>query len=178
MSTAQLLVGPLGPFDPHEHTQILDMIAANQFDLGSFELVESSEQGMLAQVARAVSRKQPMVFLGWEPHPMNANFQMNYLAGGDEVFGPNFGGATVFTNVRAGYLAECPNAGKFVSNLRFTLPMENEVMGAILNDGKEPAAAAEEWLKKNPRAWEDWLRDVTTFDGQPGLDAAKKSLGL
>ena len=70
---------------------------------------------------------------------MNANFQMKYLAGGDDVFGPNFGGATVFTNVRAGYLTECPNVGALVTNLRFTLPMENEVMGAILNDGKDAA---------------------------------------
>ena len=106
---------------------ILGMIESNQFDLGGFELVESSEQGMLAQVARATTRKEPVVFLGWEPHPMNANFPMKYLAGGDDVFGPNFGGATVFTNVRAGYLTECPNVGALISNLRFTLPMENEV---------------------------------------------------
>ena len=51
-------------------------------------------------------------------------------------------------------------------------------MGAILNDGKEAGVAAEEWLKANPKAWEGWLKDVTTFDGQPGLDAVKKSLGL
>ncbi len=157
---------------------ILGMIEGNQFDLGGFELVESSEQGMLAQVARATTRKEPVVFLGWEPHPMNANFKMKYLAGGDDVFGPNFGGATVFTNVRAGYLTECPNVGTLVQNLSFTLPMENEVMGAILNDGKEAGVAAEEWLKANPKAWEGWLKDVTTFDGQPGLDAVKQSLGL
>ena len=157
---------------------ILGMIESNQFDVGGFELVESSEQGMLAQVARATSRQQPIVFLGWEPHPMNASFRMRYLGGGDEVFGPNYGGATVFTNVRAGYLSECPNAGKLVANLRFTLPMENEVMGAMLNDGKDPGVAAEEWLKKNPRAWEAWLKDVTTIDGAPGLEAAQKSLGL
>ncbi len=156
---------------------ILGMIDANQFDLGGFELVESSEQGMLAQVARATSRRQPMVFLGWEPHPMNATFRMKYLAGGDEVFGPNFGGATVYTNVRAGYLTECPNVGAFVSRLRFTLPMENQVMGAMLNDGKDAAVAAEEWLKANPRAWEGWLKDVTTIDGQPGLEAVRASLG-
>ena len=90
---------------------ILGMIDNNKFGLGGFELVESSEQGMLAQVARATSRREPVVFLGWEPHPMNANFQMKYLAGGDDVFGPNFGGATVFTNIRAGYLTECPNVG-------------------------------------------------------------------
>ena len=157
---------------------ILGMIESNQFDLGGFELVESSEQGMLAQVARATTRKEPVVFLGWEPHPMNANFPMKYLAGGDDVFGPNFGGATVFTNVRAGYLTECPNVGALISNLRFTLPMENEVMGAILNDGKEAGVAAEEWLKAHPKAWEGWLKNVTTFDGQPGVDAVRQSLGL
>ena len=33
-------------------------------------------------------------------------------------------------------------------------------------------------LKANPKAWQGWLKDVTTFDGQPGLDAVNKSLGL
>ena len=157
---------------------ILGMIEADQFDLKDFEVVESSEQGMLSQVQRATSRNEPIVFLGWEPHPMNANFPMKYLSGGDDVFGANYGGATVFTNVRAGYTTECPNVGAFVKNLRFTLPMENEVMGAILNDSKEAGAAAEEWLKANPAAWEGWLAGVSTLDGKPGLDAAKASLGL
>jgi glycine betaine/proline transport system substrate-binding protein len=69
---------------------IMDMIAANAFGLGDaeFEVVESSEQGMLAQVARASDRDEPIVFLGWEPHPMNANFDLTYLTGGDDWFGP------------------------------------------------------------------------------------------
>jgi glycine betaine/proline transport system substrate-binding protein len=144
---------------------ILDMIANDKFGLKGFELVESSEQGMLAQVAKSTKANEPVVFLGWEPHPMNANFEMAYLSGGDEVFGPNFGGATVFTNVRQGYLTECPNAGKLASNLKFTLQMENEIMGAILNDGKDAKIAAKEWLKAHPEAVGPWLEGVTTFDG-------------
>jgi glycine betaine/proline transport system substrate-binding protein len=157
---------------------ILDMIEKDQFGLKGFELVESSEQGMLAQVERATQRNEPIVFLGWEPHPMNSKYKMSYLSGGDDVFGPNYGGATVFTNTRAGYAAECPNVGTLIKNLTFTLPMENEVMGAILFDSVEAPKAAETWLKANPAAWEGWLAGVTTFDGQPGLDAVKKSLGL
>ena len=60
---------------------------------------------------------KPIVFLGWEPHPMNTKFQLAYLTGGDAVFGPNFGGATIYTNVRKGYLQECPNVGKALQNL-------------------------------------------------------------
>lgn len=157
---------------------ILGMIEGDQFGLGSFEIVESSEQGMLAQVERAINRNEPIVFLGWEPHPMNAKFDMKYLEGGDDVFGPDYGGATIYTNVRAGWLEECPNAGKFISNLRFSLQMENEVMSAILNDGVEAKPAARAWLTANPDAWTNWLDGVTTFDGQPGLDAVKAHLGL
>lgn len=157
---------------------ILGMIDKDQFGLKGFELVESSEQGMLAQVERATKRNEDIVFLGWEPHPMNSKYKMSYLSGGDDVFGPNYGGATVYTNVRAGYVGECPNVGKFITNLKFTLPMENEVMGKILFDSEEAPKAAEEWLKANPKAWTAWLDGVTTFDGKPGLDAVKASLGL
>jgi glycine betaine/proline transport system substrate-binding protein len=118
------------------------------------------------------------VFLGWEPHPMNANVEMSYLSGGDDVFGPNFGGATVHTNVRAGYTTECPNLGALLNNLVFSLEMENEIMGAILNDGADPEAAATEWLKANPEALDTWLAGVTTLSGEEGLAAVKSSLGL
>ena len=157
---------------------ILDMIANDTFGLKSFNLVESSEQGMLAEVDRASRQKKPIVFLGWEPHPMNSKYDMKYLSGGDDVFGPDYGGATVFTNVRAGYIGQCPNVGAFIKNLKFTLPMENEVMGKILFDSEDASKAAEEWLKAHPDAWTAWLDGVTTFDGKPGLDAAKQSLGL
>ena len=157
---------------------ILDMIKADKFGLKGFEVVESSEQGMLSQVERATKRKEPIVFLGWEPHPMNVKYKLNYLSGGDDVFGPNYGGATVYTNERAGFAKDCPNVGKFIGNLKFTLPMENKIMGGILFDEEDPAKAATEWLKANPAALDAWLDGVTTIDGQPGLPAVKKSLGL
>jgi glycine betaine/proline transport system substrate-binding protein len=107
---------------------------------------------------------------------MNANFKMTYLSGGDDFFGPNFGGATVATNVRAGYVAECPNTGKLLSNLVFTLPMENEIMGAILNDGADPADAAKAWLAANPTVWEPWLDGVTAKDGSDAKAAVTAAL--
>ncbi|MCF8468950.1 MAG: choline ABC transporter substrate-binding protein, partial [Sneathiella sp.] len=157
---------------------IQDMIAKDAFGLKGFEVVESSEQGMLAQVARADRKKEWVVFLGWEPHPMNANFDMTYLSGGDDYFGPNYGGAEVFTNVRKGYVAECPNAGRLITNLKFTLAMENEIMGAILDDNQDPNKAAKAWLKKHPDVPAAWLAGVTTFDGGDAAAALNKSLGL
>ncbi|MEO1679904.1 MAG: choline ABC transporter substrate-binding protein [Pseudomonadota bacterium] len=154
---------------------ILDMIESDAFGLSGFEVVESSEQGMLAQVARASRRDAPVVFLGWEPHPMNANFNLTYLEGGDDYFGPNLGGATVYTNTRAGLSGECPNLGTFLGNLSFTLAMENEIMGAILDDGEDPQDAAIAWMKANPDAVSAWIDGVTTADGG---DAAAAVAGL
>ena len=155
---------------------IIDMIASGPFKLDGFEVVESSEQGMLAEVSKHDGAGKPIVFLGWEPHPMNANFKMTYLSGGDDYFGPNFGGAVVDTNTRKGYSAECPNTGKLLSNLVFSLPMENEIMGAILNDGEDPADAAKTWLAANPAAWEPWLDGVTTKDGGDAKAAVTAAL--
>ncbi len=146
---------------------VLKMLKQDQFGLGDFKLIESSEQGMLAQVERAYRNKQPVVFLAWEPHPMNMRFDLKYLAGGDAVFGPNYGGATIYTVTRKGYSAECPNMGRLLTNLTFTLRGESEMMAAILDRHEQPEIAAAEWLKANPTVTKAWLEGVRTFDGRP-----------
>jgi glycine betaine/proline transport system substrate-binding protein len=146
---------------------VLKMLKQDQFGLGDFKLVESSEQGELAQVERAYRSKQPIVFLAWEPHPMNMRFELQYLNGGDEVFGPNFGGATIYTVTRQGYSGECPNVGHLLTNLKFTLRGESEMMAAILDRHEQPDVAAAEWLKANPTTTQAWLDGVLTFDGKP-----------
>jgi glycine betaine/proline transport system substrate-binding protein len=109
---------------------------------------------------------------------MNTRYSIKYLSGGDDVFGPNFGGAEVYTNIRTGWTKDCPNAGKLVSNLKFTLTAENTVMDYILNESMEPEKAAAKWLKANPDAWARWLEGVTTFDGKPGIAAVKAALKM
>jgi len=179
-ANAEALDGQIYGIEPGNdgNRLILDMIEADAFGLSGFELVESSEQGMLAQVDRASSRDTPIIFLGWEPHPMNANFQMTYLEGGDDWFGPNLGGAEVATNTRAGFAADCPNVGALLSNLSFTLAMENEIMGAILNDGADPVDAAQAWLAANPDAVTPWLDGVTTADGGDAMAAVSAAINM
>jgi glycine betaine/proline transport system substrate-binding protein len=150
---------------------VLKMLKENLFGLGEFKLIESSEQGMLAQVERAVRDKQPVVFLAWDPHPMNMRFDLQYLAGGDEVFGPNYGGATIYTVTRKGYSEACPNVGRLLNNLKFSLRGESEMMAAILDRHEPPDVAAAEWLKANPTALKAWLDGVLTLDGRPALTA-------
>jgi glycine betaine/proline transport system substrate-binding protein len=145
---------------------ILTMIQRNDYGLGSFHLVDSSEQGMLAQVARAYAANTPVVFLGWQPHPMNLQFDLRYLSGGDAIFGPNFGGAVVLTDARAGYLRECPNVGRLLTNLEFTIADESEIMKLIIAGHEAPDTAASAWLTTHSASIAHWLAGVRTFDGR------------
>ena len=151
---------------------VLDMIQRDDFGLASFHLIESSEQGMLAEVARAVAARRPVVFLAWDPHPMNMRFDLHYLTGGDHTFGPNFGGATVHTLTRVGLSSECPNLGRLLQNLEFTPRGESEIMDAILNGHQTPEAAARSWIAGHRDTVVSWLRGVTAADGSaPGSGA-------
>jgi glycine betaine/proline transport system substrate-binding protein len=175
--------GPLGSsiygIEPGNdgNRQVLSLIAANTDGLGRFKLIESSEQGMLAEVERAVAAQKPIVFLGWEPHPMNTRFRMKYLTGGDSTFGPNYGGATIYTNVRAHYLEQCPNVGRLLRNLSFSLADEDQLMGLILAKRQDPASAARNWLAAHPEAPSRWLQGVTTFDGHSAAAALQPAPG-
>jgi glycine betaine/proline transport system substrate-binding protein len=152
---------------------ILTLIERNSYGLGTFHLIESSEQGMLAQVERAVRAHTPIVFLAWDPHPMNLRFDIRYLPGGDAAFGANFGGASVYTLARAGYLAQCPNLGRLLKNLEFSLKGESEVMDAILNQHQLPQGAAVNWLNAHPAVVSTWLEGVSTFGGRPPMEAER-----
>ena len=157
---------------------ILSMIRDGAFGLDEFTLVESSEEGMLQQVEAAIDQGRHIVFLGWEPHPMNSEFAITYLSGGDVYFGPNQGAATVHTAVRAGYLEACPNVGRFLRNLEFSLSMENELMLALRDGETEASDAARRWLSLHPDVLGRWLEGVTTADGEPAIGALRRAWDL
>lgn len=159
------------------NANIQKMIDSGEFGLKGWELVESGEQAMLAQVERATKEGKGVVFLAWAPHPMNERFPITYLSGGDAYFGPNFGGAEVYTLARTGWSESCPNAATLFKQMTFDVSMENVLMGEILG-GKDSKEAASAWLKANPAVLDTWLKGVTTFDGQPGDAAVKSALGL
>ncbi|WP_312529726.1 choline ABC transporter substrate-binding protein [Paracoccus sp. (in: a-proteobacteria)] len=150
---------------------IAKMIADDSFGLGDWELVESSEQGMLAQVQRNDSANVPSVFLAWAPHPMNVKLNVIYLSGGDAEFGPDFGGASVHTIARKDWVAQCPNIARLFSQLTFDVDMENVLMGNILDDGMDASKAAAGWIAAHPEVAAKWLDGVSTLDGKPGAEA-------
>ncbi len=144
--------------------------------LSGWNVVSSSEQGMLAQASRDIARKRWIVFLGWEPHPMNLMFKLVYLSGGDAYFGPDFGGGQVYTLARAGYAQACPNVTRLFRQVTFTVAAEDAIMAASASGTPSGLEAARAYLKSHPELLGPWLEGVMTLDGRPGAPAVAQFL--
>lgn len=154
------------------------MIDNDMYGLGKFKLVPSSEATMLLQVGNFIDQNKWIVFLGWAPHPMNVLYDMKYLDGSTpETFGENNGTATVYTNLRKGFVEDYPNLGLFFKNLYFPIKMMNESMLMLHEDKKvKHREAGLIWISEHPEVYSVWFKDVKTADGQPALPVIEKYL--
>lgn len=153
------------------------MIAGNAYGLGDWQLVESSEAALLAQLGRDLRSRKLVVFLAWEPHIINTRFPIVYLQGGEAYFGAE-GGATVATVTRPGYREQCGNVARLLTQVKFSVALENEMIRLNLEQRLDPDSAARQVLKRDPRLLESWLAGVRTVAGEDGLPAVRKALGL
>ena len=152
---------------------IQTMIDDPKNNMKDFQLVESSEAGMLTEAEKAMKNNEWIIFLGWTPHPIMGEMKIAYLDGmGDS----GFGAATVYTIARAGYTTECPNVGALLKNLKFDLAMEGAMMDPVLKNSADPKETAKAWLKANPDVVKPWLQGVTTLDGGDAAAAVEAAL--
>lgn len=167
---------------------IKDMVSKDAYGMGDFELQPSSEAGMLTEVQRRIDRGEWAAWLAWAPHPMNVNIDLKFLEGAAEYWGPNKGGATVYTLVREGYAWECPNVGQFLENYEYTVEEQSKMAGYVINDEMDYAEAGRKLIKEKPELLERWFGQggtyqtgavVKTADGESGAKATvEEALGL
>ncbi|MEF8834249.1 MAG: ABC transporter substrate-binding protein [Halofilum sp. (in: g-proteobacteria)] len=163
------------------------MIADDYAGLGDWDLVASSEPGMLSEVANRGRDEEWIAFLGWAPHPMNINHDMEYLAGGEDYWGPNKGEVIVNTVTPTGFAWACSNAGQFLDNYDWTVEEQSLAMGYVNNDGMEPLEAGKKVIRENPQMIERWFGrsgiyqtgGVRSADGENNAEATiSEALGL
>lgn len=166
---------------------ILQMIEDDVYGLGDWELQPSSAAGMLTQVERRHNRDKWAAWLAWAPHPMTLNIDMKFLEGGAEYWGPNQGGATVYTVTNTGYAWKCPNVGQFLENYTFTVEEQSQMAAYVINQDMSYAEAGRELIKEKPELLARWFDNggtyqtgpVKTADGsQNALGVVKEALGM
>ena len=115
---------------------VLDMIKDGEFRPKGLPAGQSSEQACSPRSRTPRAATRTWSSSAGDPSD-ERQFQDRLSLGRRRRFGPNFGGAIVYTNERAGWAEECPNAAKLIKNLVFTVDIENMVMNKILTDGEE-----------------------------------------
>lgn len=149
-------------------------IEADTYGLSGWQLVESSEQGMLQMVERATQRGEWIVFSGWQPHWMNSAFDMAYLDDPEDIWG---GEGFVATVANTRFLEENPNLARLLSQFSVTLEDQGDWIDQYGRQNRDPEEVAVAWLGENLSAVQGWAEGVTTAAGEPAEGALEAAFG-
>ncbi|TVU89630.1 ABC transporter substrate-binding protein [Vreelandella titanicae] len=135
--------------------------------LGDWQIVDTSEVGMLSAARDAISREEPIVWVGWTPHWMNLELPMRYLEDPEDLFGENNGESDVLTLLRSDYAEANPNVVTFFEQFTFSAEEQSWMIQAFGQEEQDLADVAKQWINEHPERIEAMLADVTTTDGDP-----------
>jgi glycine betaine/proline transport system substrate-binding protein len=110
------------------------------------EYVASSEGGMLAQAQRMMAKEEPVLFLGWRPHPMFANYDLKVLPSPGEYFQTSE--VHVLTNKEL--KEKAPEAYDFLSKWSMSVSDIETMIVEIEDNGRDAEEVAQEWIDNHP----------------------------
>jgi glycine betaine/proline transport system substrate-binding protein len=143
---------------------IRQMIEQDVYGLGDWELVPSSTEAMLAQVSRLAGQQQPVVFLGWSPHWMTTEYDLQFLEDPQTVWP---GAGEIRSVVRAGLADDDPDLARFVSQISVDAETASEFIRMVDKEGKSPEDVARQWIEEHPDQLAEWLDGVESVGGEP-----------
>ncbi len=135
--------------------------AVETYNLEGYEVQVSSSAAMTSALATAIENEEPIVVTGWNPHWKFAEFDLKYLEDPEGVFGE---AEDIHTITRLGLEEDMPEAVEVLGNFFWT----EDDMAIIMNDinnGADPAVAAEDWFDANQDKVAEWTDGVATVDG-------------
>lgn len=151
---ADMFDGKVIGIDPGAGLMRASEEAMETYDLSDLDLVEGSDATMVAALADAIEREQPIVVTAWTPHWMFAQWDLKYLEDPEGVLG---GEETVNTVARQGLEEDMPEAYAILDKFHLSLEDEQTVMVWNEEEGADPAETAARWVEENADKVEAWL---------------------
>ncbi|WP_186356198.1 ABC transporter substrate-binding protein [Streptomonospora sp. PA3] len=146
------------------NNSVQKMIDEDAYGLGGWTLVESSTPAMLAEVQTRVDNGRPVVFLAWEPHWMNIEWDLVYLDDPEDAWP---GAGEIRIAARDGFGDDHPNVARFLSQMRIDRETASEWVHQVSKEDVAPADVARQWISDNPDKVGNWLEGVETAEGEP-----------
>lgn len=152
---------------------VIDAIKNDTYGLGDWKIVESSTNGMLAEVEKRTRDGEWVAFTGWEPHWMGQKYDMGLLEDPQEIWG---GPSHVETLATADLEESNPEVHQLFTQMKVDKDIQGYWIDQIDNSGKEPEEIALEWLAENPEMTDRWMEGVEAADGTSGAEALQTYL--
>ncbi|AKZ54724.1 Glycine/betaine ABC transporter permease [Streptomyces ambofaciens ATCC 23877] len=113
-----------------------------------YKVVDSSTPAMLAELKRAMSKKEPIVVTLWSPHWAYNDLDLKKLKDPKGAWGEGDG---VHTLSRKGFAGDDPTAAKWLKDFKLTEQQLTSLEAEINKAGKgKQQDAVRTWLKSNP----------------------------
>lgn len=157
---------------------LLAAMDEDAWGLGDWSIVDTSIVGMLGAAESAISRQEPIIWVGWTPHWMNLKLPMRYLEDPKNLFGKNNGQSDVLTLIRGDYAESHPNLVTFFEQFVFSAEEQSWMIQGFAQEERPATDVAVEWIERNPERVKTMLDGVTTQDGQPAWPAVQEALSL
>lgn len=127
-----------------------------------WQLQTSSTAAMTSTLAKAIKYKQPIVVTGWQPHWMFKKFPLKFLKDPKNVYGSS---EQIHTIARKGLAKDNPGAYKILKQFHWTPSQMSDVM-LQTNAGVDPKVAADNFIKKNPKLYQEWTKGAAKGNGK------------
>ncbi|MFJ7756130.1 glycine betaine ABC transporter substrate-binding protein [Peribacillus muralis] len=136
--------------------------AISDYKLDDWKLVEGSSAAMVAELKKAIDKKEPIVVTGWTPHWMFSKYDLKYLEDPKEAYG---GAENINSIARKGLEQDAPGAYKILDQFSWeTKDMENVMVNVA--EGMTPSEAADKWIKEHQDKVSKWTKDAAPGNGE------------
>lgn len=120
------------------------------------ELLNLSEEKMVARLDDSIKRRKEVVVTGWEPHWMFARYDVRFLEDPDSVFGTR---EKIYAISRKNLEAAHPHAVRFFERMQFSESQLNQLVYSM-RKYEDPLTGIREWIRKNEYIVNQWVKDL------------------
>jgi len=149
----EMFSGNIVGFDPGAGTMEVTEQLIKDYEL-DFELQQSSEAAMLAEISEAIKNEEPIVAPLWSPHWVFSKYDLKFLEDPQNTFG---GIEKIHHATRQGFEEDHPEVSEWLKNWK----MEDEQIGELIDyveSAEDPLAGAAQWVEENEELIGEWVQ--------------------
>jgi glycine betaine/proline transport system substrate-binding protein len=146
-----------------------DQNIADNLGLNLKVVYAGSEAAELTELKTAYNAQKPILMYFWTPHWAQEKYDLTMVqlpevtpeceqaaADGTDAYACAYPQDDLYKAFNQDLQTKAPAAFAFLSAMSWTNDDQN-VVALGINDGQDPAAAAQEWIDQNPDVWQSWV---------------------